>query len=241
MTRAEASPENPLLKEAYWRDALRVEPGNVTIVAALMNHYRTLGMAPLDRALATYGNLLDPGGEPWSDPGAQAGDENAAPADWIEQDELAYEQVLFAFEQQRYLDAAISLRNLLQKHSGHLRLAKDLATLYLQVADWPMATAMLAWLHEQAPDDLNVANDLAVCWSNLGRPDLVLAVLERMLANRPEDVYLLRNLSISAEMAGQQTKAIDYARRRAELEPLSEEAEQRLKALMPTSPEEVAP
>lgn len=231
--RAQAAANAPLFREAFLRDALRVVPGKVATIDALARHYRSFSMTPMDLVMIAYGRRIAPQRQEWA---ALAGDETAAkpdePASWSEQDEAAYQAAAEKFKQNQFLEAEVDLRNLLIRHPANVRLLKDLGTVYLQSSDWPMAAALYAYAHDLYPDDQNIANDLAVCLVQIDRVDLVPPILEAMLQARPDDLYLIRNISVYARQAGDMEKAVEFTGRWVALDPDNEDAKAQMRALL---------
>lgn len=219
--RAAAATNTPMMQEAFLRDALRADPDHVPTLAALAGYYRAAGMVPLDAALDAYGRRLDPAHRAWV--GEYVVPEDGLP--WSDDHEARYRNAAAWFAAGDYIDAEIELRRLLIDHPGDRRLLVDLGLLYLQTRDWGMAASVFALANDRFPGDRDIANNLAVCLDQVGRPGLVPAVLLPLLAAQPDDAYLLQNIARYALAGGDADTARTHAERWLAVEPDNPEAQ----------------
>lgn len=219
--RAAAATNTPMMQEAFLRDALRADPDHVPTLAALAAFYRAAGMVPLDAALDAYGRRLDPDHRAWV--GEVVVPEDGLP--WSDDHEQRYRTAAAWFAAGDYIDAEIELRRLLVDHPGDRRLLVDLGLLYLQTRDWGMAAPVFALASDRFPGDRDIANNLAVCLDQVGRPGLVPAVLLPLLAAQPDDAYLLQNIARYALAGGDSDTARTHAERWLAVEPDNPDAQ----------------
>ncbi len=210
MARSEINKASPLLAEAFLRDALRVRPAQSDTVLALARFYHENGITPLDEMMVRYGKRLDPTLTAWNLLAAEK-KETTREKLWGEADDVRYQHAATLFAEGNFVEAEIALRALLAEFAGDRRLLVDLGLLYIKTSDWGMAAAALTLANESFPDNFDVANNLAVCFDQIGRPDLVPPVLEAQLASRPDDLYLIQNISRYAMAAGDTNKAMAFA------------------------------
>jgi Flp pilus assembly protein TadD len=209
LARAEKTADIPLLSEAFMRDALRVRPADTNPVLALARFYRDQQIIPLDEMAIAYGRRLDPTVTAWKE---LAAEKKKTPRErtWTDADETRHQEAGRQFAAGRYLDAEVGLRALLKDHPGEQKVLTDLGMLYVKTADWGMAASVFAFITDRFPDDTDAANNLAVCFDQVGRPDLVTTVLEAQLLARPDDVYLIRNICHYAMASGDIDKALAF-------------------------------
>jgi len=212
IARAEVQKATPLLSEAFLRDALRVQPSNPKLVLTLAQFYHENGISPLDEMMVAYGRRLDPAETAWNTLSTVKKTEREK-TPWDESAEKRYQEAAGLFAEGNFLQAEIALRALLAEYPGDRRMMVDLGLLYIKTSDWGMAAAVLSLANERFPDNFDVANNLAVCFDQIRRPDLVPSVLEAQLAHRPDDVYLIQNICRYAMAGGDTNKALVYAER----------------------------
>lgn len=237
--RSDAFANAPLLREAFLRDALRVNPGDVETITSLTRHYRAFSMQPMDHIMMALGLRLVPSRNEWAALAeGSSGDQRPARA-WSDDDEALHRAASEKFAARRFMEAEVDLRNLLLAHPEEERLLIDLGLLYAQTTDWAMGAAVFSHAHTLFPENFDAANNLAICLGAIDRPDLVPAVLITQLKQRPDDVYLISNISIHAKQAGDLETAREYAGRWVALAPADEAARDHLRSLIP--PAEATP
>ena len=217
LARAEKTADTPLLAEAFMRDALRVDPAATAPVLALARFYRDQQIVPLDEMAIAYGRRLDPTLTAWKEL-AEEKKKTRRERVWSDADETRHQEAARQFSAGRYLDAEVGLRALLKDFPGEQKVLTDLGMLYVKTADWGMAASVFAFITDRFPDDVDAANNLAVCFDQVGRPDLVTSVLEAQLVARPDEVYLIRNICHYAMASGDTNKALRFSARWAELD-----------------------
>lgn len=208
LTRGEQVSGTGALEEAYFRDALRVNPRSVDAVEQLVNYYGATAEPVMALGAALYGQLLDPALAVWTDAVARARsalrDAPAAPQNDAEQRDYkaGLDAMLALVQTNQLMLAEIEVRRLLTRFPRDGRLIENLAT-FARISGQTAMQAM-HWLvyTDFNPTNFPAANNLAVALEQLGLPGAAFDVLGRFIPGNEADAYLMGNAALLAEMAG---------------------------------------
>ena len=208
MQRGRESQGQPVLEEAFYRDALAVNPRSVAAVEALAQRYRANEEAALTAAAVCYGRLVEPNRPAWSalwawawprvekGPAAASGKEDEA------RHAKGLETMLAAVKKNDLIQAEQAVRTLLRATPRDARLMENLATfarLTGQPAQGCMAFAFMLQLY---PTNFPVANNLTATLEQAGLPGPAFDTLSRFVPLNPSDSYVLGNAARLADAAG---------------------------------------
>jgi tetratricopeptide (TPR) repeat protein len=222
VARAGVVTNQPLLVEAFYRDALRVNPDATNSIEKFARFYQGKKIKPMDRAMAELGRRLAPSLAVWDEISGNA--KMPAASELTAAEKEIYQQGSAQFQAGQFMQAELQLRRLLARHPEHQALLTDLGLLYTQTADWTMSAAVFSYLVHLYPDDFNAANNLSVSFDRIGRPDLVYQVLLEQMKDRADDPYLVRNLAVYAAKSGKTIEALNYGKIWAGIAPESPDA-----------------
>jgi len=222
VARAAVVTGQPVLAEAFYRDALRVDPDSTNIVMQSARFYHARKLSPMHRMMASIGYVLDPSSDEWT--GWLGEIKPGNDSELSAEDDKLHRKAAELFKQGNHMEAELLLRRLLSRRPESRRLVVDLGILYTQTADWTMSAAAFAYLARLFPGDFDAANNLSVSLDKMGRPDLVFNVLQDAAESRPGDPYLQKNLAVYAGLTGQPEKSLQYAKAWVETAPENPEA-----------------
>jgi Tfp pilus assembly protein PilF len=208
----------PVSSEAFFRDALRVNPRSPDLVEALARLYDDQGELALAAGAAEYGRLLEPGRPFWAERSEQRWQLIAGKPLAPGEDELAaFTNQLAAANAHglanNFMLAELGLRGLLKEFPRQSQVMLDLGRWYAQSLDWGSLTMLYAYYHHLSPDDFQVVNNYCAGLRQVGLNGPALGLLQPLIAQQPTNVYLLEQASVLAVGAGQLAQADDLAAR----------------------------
>lgn len=223
VARASATKGNPLLTEAFYRDALRVTPGSPALVAEMAQFYETNALKTMSRAAAAYGRILDPGNPVWDGILQAMGDLNSLRISGIDggsfnaplsrEQETMYRQVQETAGAGQLMTSELLLRRLIDGSPGDLRFLMDLGIMYGQLSDWAMAAMVFAYSHIIYPDHIGIVFNLSTMLGNIGRNQEALDLLQAQIERNPKEVVLLKAAERFAVTTGKPDVALSLAKR----------------------------
>ncbi len=209
------------LEEAFFRDALRVEPRGVEAVEQLVHYYASTGESVPALGAALYGRLLDPGRPLWTDAVARAHavirQGAAAPGTNEPAAHAAYkaglDAMLAAAQTNNFLFAEIEVRRLLTQFPRDPNLHENLCTFARLGGEHAIhAMRWLAYM-ELFPGNRLAANNLAAALESAQLPGPAHDALSPFLEGREDDTYLMGNAIRLAEAADRLERASALAAR----------------------------
>lgn len=218
------------LEEAFFRDALRVNPRSVDAVEQLVHYYGATAEPVLAYGAALYGRLLDPTLPLWTDAvaRARAAIGNAPAAPQTAEEKAAYKAGLDAMlayaKTSQLVLAEIEVRRLLTRFPRDGRLIENLCTFMRMSGEGAMQAMHWLVFTDLYPSNFLAANNLAAILEQLGLPGPAHDALARFLAGNENDVYLMGNAVRLAEAAGRWEAANAICRQWREAQPDAPEA-----------------
>lgn len=233
---------NDLAREAFYRDALRVDQSSAETVEHLATFYQERKDIPLNYALAAYGRILDPDRPAWKEIRNQLGDltklrtldpadaQRAPPLPGDEQKTLQLARDLIAAGE--IMRGELALRSLLEKHPGDSRLLVELGLLYAQTRDWALSIGLFAFAYDLYPATYAIAFNLATGLEQIGKTQAALDIIAGQTRRNPGDPRPLRDATRLARQLDRPEKAMDYAKRWVAVAPTDPDAHLALARLL---------
>lgn len=224
---AQVEATDPVLAEAFLREAVRMDPLWDDALTRLAGYYHRRGEDALAVAVSDYMRTQELAG---AAPEWDADAKRAELADRPfrpESDEAqveyegAIERATRAAEQDDFMRAEQALRALLRTYPRDPQILLDLGHCYAVSQDWPMFTALYAYYHRWYPNTFDIFNNLCVGLEQLGRPDRAFELIVGRLEESDvvHHAYLLGNAVRLARVIGRTDEAERWAGRWLEIAP----------------------
>lgn len=197
--------QQPVVQEAFYRDALKVDPRSPAAVEGLARRFRANDEYTLAAAAAGYGRFLKPDLPVWDEIWAWAWPhvEQGAVVPMDAGSEARYKAGLDAMlayvKSNQFLQAELEVRILLREMPRDIRLMENVATFARMADQTAMAAMAFGFMLQLHPTHLPVANNFAAMLEQAGLPGPAYETLARFVPLNPADAYLLNHVTRLAD------------------------------------------
>ena len=159
--------QQPVLQEAFYRDALKVDSRSVEAVEALARRFQTNEESALAAAAVTYGRVLSPDRPAWSEiwawawPRVEQGASGPTNAVTDARYKAGLDAMLAQVKSNQLMQAELEVRNLMREMPRDPRLMENIATFARLSGQEALAAMAFGFLHALDPDQESGARSLA--------------------------------------------------------------------------------